>query len=56
MSFFGDLFAGKAALQAANYNAALSDRDAKLKSKKLKRVMPFIQNLIYQDLMTMQIN
>lgn len=33
MSFFGDLIAGQAASKAANYNAALMDRDAKVKEQ-----------------------
>ena len=36
MSFFGALASGKAAQQAANYNAALSDRDAKIKEQEAK--------------------
>ncbi len=31
MSFFGDIYAGKAAQAGANYNAALLNRDAKIK-------------------------
>lgn len=33
MSFFGDLLQGRAAQQAANYNASLLDRDAKIKEQ-----------------------
>ena len=36
MSFFGDLMGGKAAQKAANYNAALLDRDAKIKEQEAK--------------------
>jgi len=36
MSFFGDLMGGKAAQQAANYNAALKDRDAQIKEQEAK--------------------
>jgi len=36
MSFFGALAGGKAAQQAANYNAALSDRDAKIEEQEAK--------------------
>ena len=31
MSFFGDLMAGRAAQQAANFNADLDERDAQIK-------------------------
>ena len=37
MSFFGDLLQGRAAQQAANYNASLLDRDAKIKEQKGKQ-------------------
>jgi len=33
MSFFGDIYAGKAAQAGANYNAALLNRDAKIKEQ-----------------------
>ena len=33
MSFFGDLLAGQAAQKAANYNAQLMERDAKVKEQ-----------------------
>ena len=36
MSFFGALIGGKAAQQAANYNAALKDRDAQIKEQEGK--------------------
>jgi len=36
MSFFGDLMGGKAAQQAANYNAALMERDAQIKEQEAK--------------------
>jgi len=36
MSFFGDLMGGRAAQQAANYNAALKDRDAQIKEQEGK--------------------
>jgi len=37
MSFFGDLLQGRAAQQAANYNASLLDRDAKIQEQKGKQ-------------------
>ena len=37
MSFFGDLIAGDAAAKASNYNAALLDRDAKLKEQQAEQ-------------------
>ena len=36
MSFFGALIGGKAAQQAANYNAALMERDAQIKEQEAK--------------------
>jgi len=36
MSFFGDLMGGRAAQQAANYNAALMERDAQIKEQEAK--------------------
>ena len=35
MSFFGDIFAGKAEAKAAEYNAKIIENNKKLKSKKL---------------------
>ena len=37
MSFFGALVGGKAAQQAANYNAALLNRDAQIKEQEAKQ-------------------
>ena len=37
MSFFGALIGGKAAQQAANYNAALMERDAQIKEQEAKQ-------------------
>ena len=37
MSFFGALIGGKAAEQAANYNAKLLERDAKIKEQEAKQ-------------------
>ena len=37
MSFFGDLMGGRAAQQAANYNAALMERDAQIKEQEAKQ-------------------
>lgn len=37
MSFFGDLIAGQGAKKAANYNAALMDRDALVKEQNAKQ-------------------
>ena len=37
MSFFGALVGGKAAQQAANYNAALLERDAQIKEQEAKQ-------------------
>ena len=37
MSFFGDLLGGRAAQQAANYNASLLERDAKIKEQEAKQ-------------------
>ena len=39
MSFFGDLFAGKAAQQAANYNARLAENNKKIKDMEAKQIM-----------------
>jgi hypothetical protein len=36
MSFFGDLMAGRAAQQAANFNADLDERDAQIKEQEAK--------------------
>ena len=37
MSFFGALIGGKAAQEAANYNAELLERDAKIKEQEAKQ-------------------
>ena len=39
MSFFGDLFAGKAAQQAAEYNARLAENNRKIKDMEAKQIM-----------------
>ena len=39
MSFFGDLFAGKAAQQAANYNAKIAESNKKIKDMESKQIM-----------------
>ena len=39
MSFFGDLFAGKAAQQAANYNAKIAENNKKIKDMEAKQIM-----------------
>ena len=39
MSFFGDLFAGKAAQEAANYNAKITENNKKIKDMEAERIM-----------------
>jgi hypothetical protein len=39
MSFFGDIFGGKAAMQAANYNAMVMERNAKIKKQEAEQIM-----------------
>ena len=39
MSFFGDLFAGRAAQKAANYNAELAENNKKIKDMEAKQIM-----------------
>ena len=39
MSFFGDLFAGKAAQAAANYNAKITENNKKIKDMEAERIM-----------------
>ena len=39
MSFFGDLFAGKAAQGAANYNAKITEDNKKIKDMEAERIM-----------------
>jgi hypothetical protein len=39
MSFFGDLFAGKAAQKAAEYNAKISENNKKIKDMEAKQIM-----------------
>ena len=39
MSFFGDLFAGKAAQEAANYNAQNAENNKKIKDMEAKQIM-----------------
>ena len=38
MSFFGDIFAGKAAMQAANYNAKIMERNAKINEQEAEQI------------------
>jgi len=44
MSFFGDIFAGKAAMQAANYNAKIMERNAKIKEQEAEQIMSVHNN------------
>tara|TARA_R110002012_G_scaffold15605_1_gene61814 strand:- start:8 stop:451 length:444 start_codon:yes stop_codon:yes gene_type:complete len=39
MSFFGDIFAGKSQQAAANYNARIEERNAKIKDQEAKQIM-----------------
>ena len=39
MSFFGDIYAGKAANAAANYNAKIQERNAAMKEQEAKQIM-----------------
>lgn len=39
MSFFGDIFAGKSQQAAANYNAKIQERNAKIKDQEAKQIM-----------------
>ena len=39
MSFFGDIYAGKAANAAANYNAKIMERNAAMKEQEAKQIM-----------------
>ena len=39
MSFFGDIFAGKSAQAAANYNAKILERNAKLDEQRAEQIM-----------------
>jgi hypothetical protein len=39
MSFFGDIFGGKAAMKAANYNAMVMERNAKIKKQEAEQIM-----------------
>ncbi len=39
MSFFGDIFAGKAEQQAANYNAEIIEENKKIKKEESKQIM-----------------
>ena len=39
MSFFGDIFSGKSAQAAANYNAAIIERNAKIDDQKAEQLM-----------------
>ena len=44
MSFFGDVFGGKAAMQAANYNAKIRERNAKIKDQEAEQIMSVHNN------------
>jgi len=44
MSFFGDIFGGKAAMQAANYNAKIMERNAKIKEQEAEQIMSVHNN------------
>ena len=44
MSFFGDIFGGKAAMQAANYNAKIMERNAKIKKQEAAQIMSVYNN------------
>ena len=44
MSFFGDIFGGKAAMQAANYNAKIMERNAKIKEQEAIQIMSVHNN------------
>ena len=39
MSFFGDIYAGKAAKQAAEFNAKVEENNAQIKREEAKRIM-----------------
>ena len=39
MSFFGDIFGGKAAQAAANYNAKILERNSNIKDQEAKQIM-----------------
>jgi len=44
MSFFGDIFGGKAAQSAANYNAKIMERNAKIKVQEAEQIMSVHNN------------
>ena len=44
MSFFGDIFGGKAAQAAANYNAKIMERNAKIKEQEAEQIMSVYNN------------
>ena len=44
MSFFGDVFGGKAANAAANYNAKIMERNAKIKDQEAEQIMSVHNN------------
>ena len=44
MSFFGDIFAGKAEQKAANYNAAIIETNKKIKEEEAERIMSVHNN------------
>ena len=44
MSFFGDIFGGKAAQAAANYNAKILERNSNIKDQEAKQIMSVHNN------------
>ena len=44
MSFFGDIFGGKAAQAAANYNAKIMERNAQIKEQESEQIMSVHNN------------
>ncbi len=44
MSFFGDIFGGKAAQAAANYNAKIMERNAQIKEQEAEQIMSVHNN------------
>jgi hypothetical protein len=44
MSFFGDIFAGKAEQKAANYNASIIENNKKIKEQEAKQIMSVHNN------------
>ena len=44
MSFFGDIFAGNAAMAAANYNASIIERNLLIKKQEAEQIMSVHNN------------